>query len=53
MDAAISNTYYFGWALAVFSGLAALLKWKLRRTFAARRVSRGLRAYTASHEVVS
>jgi hypothetical protein len=52
MDAAIPAPYYLG-ALAVFGGLAALLKWKLRRSFAARRVSRGLRVYATNRQAVS
>ena len=54
MDAvAIPTPYYFEWALALFFGLAALLKWKLRRDEIHRRVNRGLRAYTSNREVVS
>lgn len=53
MDAAIPTPYYLGWALALFFGLAALLKWKLRRSVVARRVNRGLRTYTASRQVAS
>jgi hypothetical protein len=53
MVAAIPTPYFFGWALAFFFGLAALLKWKLRRTFAARRVKRGLRVYATNHQAVS
>ena len=45
MDAAIS--------LVVVCAVAALLKWKLRRTFAARRVSRGLRVYAEGRQVAS
>jgi len=47
MEAAIPTPYYvIGWAIALFFGLAALLKWCYRRNAAARRVSRGLRIYT-------
>jgi hypothetical protein len=53
MVAAIPAPYFLGWALAVFGGLVALLKWKLRRSFAARRVSRGLRVYATNRQVAS
>ncbi len=53
MNGAIPTPYLFGWALALFSGLAALLKWRLRRVFVARRVNRGLRTYATSNQVVS
>jgi hypothetical protein len=52
MDAAMHSPYYLGSAVALFS-VAALLKWKLRRTFAARRVNRGLRVYATNRQVVS
>ena len=39
---------YTAWALVLFFALVALLKWKYRRGEAERRISRGLRAYTAS-----
>jgi hypothetical protein len=53
MDASIPTPYLLTWALAVFCGLAALLKWKLRRAVVDRRVNRGLRLYTANREAVS
>jgi hypothetical protein len=47
VDAAmISEPLYLGFALALYFALAALLKWKHRRTKAERRINRGLRAYT-------
>jgi hypothetical protein len=36
------------WALAIFLALAALLKWKHRRVWAAHRINRGLRAFAAN-----
>jgi hypothetical protein len=53
MDAPIPTPFYFGWALAMFGGLAALLRWKVRRAFVTRRVNRGLRVYTTNHQVAS
>ena len=47
MEAAIHSPSFFGWAIAVFFGLAALLKWKYRRFEAVRRVNRGLRLYAS------
>jgi hypothetical protein len=45
MEAAISTPYVFAWSGALLLGLAALLKWKVRRALIDRRVNRGLRAY--------
>jgi hypothetical protein len=54
MDGAIPTPYVVGCATAVFCGLAAVLKWKIRRAFAARRVNRGLKVYaTTNNEAVS
>jgi hypothetical protein len=53
MDGPIPIPYLLLWALALFCGLAALLKWKFRRSVVARRVNRGLRVYTANREAVS
>jgi hypothetical protein len=38
-------------AFALFAALVALLKWKLRRLRAERRINRGLRAYTTGQTV--
>jgi hypothetical protein len=53
MDGAIPAAYLMAWALAAFFGLAALLKWKVRRAFVARRVNRGLRVYATNRQAVS
>jgi hypothetical protein len=53
MNAVISEPFYLGWAVALFSSLAALLKWRYRREYAARRVSKGLRAYTGGPQAIS
>jgi hypothetical protein len=51
VDAAmISEPIYLGWALALYFALAALLKWKYRRTEAERRINRGLRTYTTARQ---
>jgi hypothetical protein len=53
MAPAIPTPYYFAWALALFFGLASLLKWKRRRSEAIRRLNRGLRTYTASRQTAA
>lgn len=51
MAATIPATAHTFWAVALFFSLAALLKWKHRRMVAARRINRGLRAYTSQPPV--
>jgi hypothetical protein len=46
----IPEPVYIGWALALYFALVALLKWKYRRSEVERRINRGLRVYTTSHE---
>ena len=49
----IPTPLYIGWAVALYLALAALLKWKYRRTRSERRISRGLRVYTAGSQPVA
>jgi hypothetical protein len=52
MHAVIHSPCYLASVLALFS-VGALMKWKVRRAFAARRVNRGLRVYASNQPVVS
>ncbi len=49
----IPAPFFFGWAIALYFALASLLRWKYRRTKAERRISRGLRTYTATGAAIA
>ena len=46
--AMIPAPLFIGWAIALYCALVALLKWKYRRYMAQQRITKGLRAYTAT-----
>jgi len=53
MQAMIADALYLEFTLAFAAGGAAVLVWKWRRGLAQRRISKGLRAYTTTAQVVS